>query len=83
MQRVEITVKKRIDFNWSEWFEGMTIRHTEQNETILCGTVVDQAALYGLLAKLRDLGLALVSVNSVEVEEKRKATEEQERHQPS
>ncbi len=83
MQHVEITVKKRLDFNWSEWFEGMTIRHTEQNETILCGTVVDQAALYGLLAKLRDLGLALVSVNSVEVEEKRKATEEQERHQPS
>ncbi len=83
MQRVEITVKKRIDSNWSEWFENMTIRHTEQNETILCGTVVDQAALYGLLAKLRDLGLALVSVNSVEVEEKRKATEEQERHKPS
>ncbi len=68
MQRVEITVKKRIDFNWSEWFEGMTIRHTERDETILCGTVVDQAALYGLLAKLRNLGLPLVSVNSVEVE---------------
>ena len=68
MQHVEITVKKRIDFNWSEWFEGMTIRHTEQDETILTGTVVDQAALYGLLAKLRNLGLALVSVNSVEVE---------------
>ena len=68
MQRVEITVKKQIDFNWSEWFEGMTIRHTEQDETILCGTVVDQAALYGLLTKLRNLGLSLVSVNSVEVE---------------
>ncbi len=68
MQRVEITVKKRIDFNWSEWFENMTIRHTERDETILCGTVVDQAALYGLLAKLRNLGLALVSVHSVEIE---------------
>jgi hypothetical protein len=65
---VEITVMKRIDFNWSEWFEGMTIRHTDRDETILSGTVVDQAALYGLLAKLRNLGLPLVSVNSVEVE---------------
>ncbi len=83
MQRIEITVKKRIDFNWSEWFEGMTIRHTDQDETILCGTVVDQAALYGLLAKLRDLGLALVSVKSVEVEGKQEATEEQERHKAS
>ena len=68
MQRVEITIKKRIDFNWSEWFEGMTIQHTDQGETILTGTVADQAALYGLLAKLRNLGLPLVSVNSVEVE---------------
>lgn len=68
MLHIEITVMKRIDFNWSEWFEGMTIRHTERDKTILTGTVVDQAALYGLLAKLRNLGLALVSVNSVEVE---------------
>jgi hypothetical protein len=69
MQRVEITVKKRIDFNWSEWFEGMTIQHTDQDETILSGTVVDQAALYGLLTKLRNLGLPLVSVDSIDVEE--------------
>jgi hypothetical protein len=68
MLHIEITVMKRIDFNWSEWFEGMTIRHTDQDETILTGTVVDQAALYGLLAKLRNLGLPLVSVNSVEAE---------------
>lgn len=67
MQRVEITVKKRIDFNWSEWFEGLTICHTDQDETILTGTVVDQSALYGLLTKLRNLGLSLVSVNSIEV----------------
>ena len=68
MLHVEITVMKRIDFNWSEWFEGMTIRHTDQDKTILSGDVTDQAALYGLLAKLRNLGLPLVSVNSVEVE---------------
>lgn len=66
MLHVEITVMKRIDFNWSEWFEGMTIRHTDQDETILTGSVVDQAALYGLLTKLRNLGLSLISVNSIE-----------------
>jgi len=76
MQRVEITVKKRIDFNWSEWFEGLTIRHTDRDETILTGTVTDQAALYGLLTKLRNLGLSLVSVNSVEVESTSSATPE-------
>ena len=68
MLHVEVTVMKRIDFNWSEWFEGMTIRHTDQDETILSGIVVDQAALYGLLAKLRNLGLPLMSVNSVVME---------------
>jgi hypothetical protein len=68
MLHIKITVMKRIDFNWSEWFEGMTIQHTDQDETILAGAVADQAALYGLLARLRNLGLPLVSVNSVEAE---------------
>ncbi len=68
MQHVKITVKKRIDFNWSEWFDGLTIRHTEQDETILTGLIADQAALYGLLTKLRNLGLALIAVESSVVE---------------
>ena len=62
MQVVEIRIKGRIDEQWSGWFEGLTITHTDQGETLLTGEVADQAALYGLLAKLRDLGLALVSV---------------------
>ncbi len=73
MLHVKLTVKKRINFNWSEWFEGMAIRHTDQDETILCGTVVDQAALYGLLTKLRNLGLPLVSVDSIEVVEEQES----------
>jgi hypothetical protein len=68
MLHVEITVKKQIDFNWSEWFEGLTIQHTDQDETILSGMVVDQSALYGLLTKLRNLGLSLVAVNSAQIE---------------
>lgn len=69
MQRVEIRVKGHIDDHWSDWFEGLTITHTDQGETLLTGPVVDQAALHGLLAKVRDLGLLLLSVNSVEVED--------------
>jgi len=69
MQKVEIRVKGRIDQDWSDWFEGLTITHTDEDETILSGTVVDQAALYGLLARLRDLGLPLLSVKQVEDEE--------------
>ena len=75
MLHIKITVMRRIDFNWSEWFEGMTIRHTDQDETILSGTVVDQAALYGLLTKLRNLGLPLVSVDSIQVEEEQESGE--------
>jgi hypothetical protein len=66
MQRVEIRVQGRISERWSEWFDGLTITHTDQDETVLTGPILDQAALYGLLAKLRDLGLPLVSVKSVE-----------------
>jgi hypothetical protein len=62
-------VKGQIDRDWSKWFEGLTVTHTDQDETILAGEVVDQSALYGLLAKLRDLGLPLISVDSVDVEE--------------
>ncbi len=63
MQQVEIRVKGRIDQRWSEWLQDLTITHTDQDETVLTGPVVDQSALYGLIAKLRDLGLLLVSVN--------------------
>jgi hypothetical protein len=66
MQNIEIRVKGRIDEHWSDWFEDMEVTHNGQGETILTGGVVDQSALYGLIAKLRDLGLSLVSVNSIE-----------------
>jgi hypothetical protein len=62
MQHVEIRIKGQIDERWSEWFGDLTVTHTD-DETILSGTVVDQAQLYGLLARLRDLGMSLTSVN--------------------
>jgi len=64
VQRVEIRVKRRIDEHWSDWLDGLTIRHTDQDEMILTGPIADQAALYGLIAKLRDLELPLVSVRT-------------------
>ena len=66
MHQVEIRVKGQIDKRWSEWLEGLTVTHTEEGETVLTGSVVDQAALYGLIAKLRDLGLPLAAVHSIE-----------------
>ena len=75
MQTVEIRVKGQIDEHWSDWFDDLTVTHTEQNETVLTGPIVDQAALHGLLAKLRDLGLPIVSVNLSEVADQEAATE--------
>jgi hypothetical protein len=66
MQQVEIRVKGRIDERWSEWLDGLAIRQVEPDETVLTGPVEDQAALYGLIAKLRDLGLPLSAVNPVQ-----------------
>jgi hypothetical protein len=62
----EIRVKGHLDDRWSHWFESMTITREEDGDTLLTGPVVDQAALHGLLRKVRDLGLPLLSVNRVE-----------------
>jgi len=64
MLQVEIRVKGQIDEHWSSWFEDMTLTYTDQDETVLSGAVADESALYGLIARLRDLGLSLVSVDS-------------------
>jgi len=69
MQRVEIRVQGQIDEHWSEWFEGLTVTPTEEGDTLLTGVVVDQAALHGLLTKVRDLELSLLSVNAAEIGE--------------
>jgi hypothetical protein len=60
-----IHIKEQIDPCWSSWFEGVRIRSLENGETILSGPVADHAALHGLLAKVRDLNLTLVSVTQI------------------
>ena len=73
-----IRIQGQLAPRWSEWFEGLTIMHTESGETILSGPVVDQAALHGLLAKVRDLNLTLVSVTRLELEHPIGEVEEKE-----
>jgi len=68
MQYIEIHFKGQINQQWSEWFGGMTICHSGGDETVLTGLVADQAALYGIISRLRDLGLQLISVNSKRLE---------------
>jgi hypothetical protein len=70
---VEIRVQGRIDEQWSSWFDDMNVIYLDPDETVLTGTVRDQTALYGLIAKLRDLGLSLRSLN-VTIEGKSKST---------
>jgi hypothetical protein len=57
-----ITVKGHLDERWSEWFDGLTITHRENGDSVLAGYLADQAALHGVLTKVRDLGLKLVTV---------------------
>jgi hypothetical protein len=61
-ERYAIRIKGHLDDKWADWFEGMTITPMGNGETLLQGPVSDQAALYGLLRKVRDLGLPLLSV---------------------
>jgi len=59
----EIRLKGHLDDRWTNWFGGLTITLEDNGETLLTGPVIDQAALHGLLKKVRDLGMPLLSVN--------------------
>ncbi|MGC9393490.1 MAG: hypothetical protein ACP5J4_01400 [Anaerolineae bacterium] len=64
-QHYEIQVEGHLAVDWSEWFEGLTVRQEASGETVLCGSL-DQAALHGVLAKVRDLGLVLLTVQRMD-----------------
>jgi hypothetical protein len=58
----EIRIEGQLDDRWAAWFEGLSLRREDNGDTVLTGPVVDQAALHGLLRRVRDLGMPLVSV---------------------
>jgi hypothetical protein len=65
--RYEVRVQGHLDPRWSASFDGLVIRHDRDGTTVLHGAIADQAALHGVLRRVRDLGLLLVSVNEVSV----------------
>jgi len=75
----EIVVKSHLDMDWSGWFEGLTIMHNDQGETLFSGQLRDQAAFYGLLTKVRDMGLFLISVKYI-ADESRKENDDSDKN---
>ena len=65
----EIRVQGNLDLRWSDWFDALSITPVGDGETLLTGSVADQAALHGVLHKIRDLGLPLLSVRRLEGDE--------------
>jgi len=66
MSVYNIRVKGHLDGGWSEWFDGLTIANVEGGDAVLSGEIVDQSALHGVLNKVRNLNLPLISVISVD-----------------
>ena len=64
--RYEIRLAGHLAAHWSLWFEGLTVSHAGDGTTVISGSIADQAALHGLLGRVRDLGLPLVSVTRLE-----------------
>jgi hypothetical protein len=62
-----ITIERHLDPTWSQWFDGLMIANLENGTAVLTGSIVDQTALHGVLAKIRDLGLPLSEVRCEEV----------------
>ncbi len=61
-----IKIKDHLDTHWQDWFDGLTITLTDDGNTILSGVIVDQAALHGVLKRIRNLGMTIISVNPQE-----------------
>lgn len=66
--RYEIRLKGHLDVRWTAWFDGLTVSHEHDGSTLIQGPIIDQAALHGVLRKVRDLGLPLLSVMQVDPE---------------
>jgi hypothetical protein len=72
--RYEIRVQGHLEPRWTAWFDGMTLTHEHDGTTAMRGPVIDQAALHGLLQRLRDVGLPLISVTRLDPGQPRTST---------
>ena len=73
MNSYEICVQSHLDQHWSAWFEGLTITYDADGNTILCGPLADEAALHGVLIKVRDLGLPILMVKRLPPDKEKQA----------
>ena len=71
---VEIRIEGHLDGQWTDWFGGLAITLEESGDTLLTGPVPDQASLFGLLRRVRDLGMQLISVNRVDTGKQDRST---------
>jgi hypothetical protein len=76
LDRYEIRLKGHLDARWAAWFDGLSLTHEGDGITVIHGPVIDQAALHGVLRKVRDVGLPLLSVVRVEADQSDAATAE-------
>jgi len=74
--KYEIRLKGRLEKHWSQWFNGLVIQHRKHNETVLTGPIADQAALHGILAKIRDIGIPLLALKRLQESHSQKMPEE-------
>lgn len=80
--RYEIRLAGHLDTRWAAWFDGLSLTHRSDGTTVIDGPVVDQAALHGLLQKVRDIGLPLVSVIHLEPDQVNRARQDQSQRPP-
>jgi hypothetical protein len=69
--RYEIRLTGRLDAHWGAWFDGLTVSHEGDGTTVISGPIADQSALHGVLQRVRDLGMPLVSVTRVDADQSR------------
>jgi hypothetical protein len=73
--RYEIRLKGHLDSRWAAWFHGLSLTNENDGTTVLHGPVIDQAALHGLLQRVRDVGLPLLSVTQLEPDQPHRSTD--------
>jgi hypothetical protein len=78
--KYEIRLEGYLDTQWSPWFDGLAIHHETHDETTLIGPIADQAALHGILAKIRDIGIPILALRRIQMPDTKAILEEDRKH---